>query len=130
MMCVSICSYLFLVLIIQLCVTSLMKKLKSAAWLKSFQKQISEPVKPIFDKFSFSRALTFSWLMPNKKYDLWHDRAAFHFLRKEDQVMSYINLTSNSLNQSANMILATFSSIGPEKCSGLEVTRYDVNDGL
>ena len=64
--------------------------------------------------------------IPTKQYDLWHDRAAFHFLKKEDQIKSYINLTSNSLNQSANMILATFSSNGPEKCSGLEVTRYDV----
>ena len=64
---------------------------------------------------------------PEKKYDLWHDRAAFHFLKKEDQIKSYINLTSNSLNQNANMILATFSSNGPEKCSGLEVTRYDVD---
>ena len=62
--------------------------------------------------------------VPTKKYDLWHDRAAFHFLKQLDQINNYISLTSHSISENGNMILATFSSDGPQKCSGLEVVRY------
>lgn len=61
---------------------------------------------------------------PIKKYKLWHDRAAFHFLRKEIEINNYVDLASNSISKNGKMIIATFSSKGPEKCSGLKVTRY------
>ena len=63
---------------------------------------------------------------PNKKYDLWHDRAAFHFLKKETEINNYVNLVCNSISSNGKMIIATFSSNGPEKCSGLEVSRYNI----
>ena len=63
---------------------------------------------------------------PNKKYDLWHDRAAFHFLKKETEINNYVNLVGNSISSNGKMIIATFSSNGPEKCSGLEVSRYNI----
>ena len=63
---------------------------------------------------------------PIKKYKLWHDRAAFHFLRKETEINNYVDLASNFISINGKMIIATFSPNGPEKCSGLKVTRYSL----
>ena len=57
-----------------------------------------------------------------EKFDLWHDRAAFHFLTEPDQIRRYTGLAEKSV--SGFMIIGTFSLDGPEKCSGLPVTRY------
>ena len=62
--------------------------------------------------------------VPIKKYDLWHDRAAFHFLTSKKHIKNYISLTSNYINDKGKLIIATFSSNGPIKCSGLDVVRY------
>lgn len=64
---------------------------------------------------------------PKHKYDLWHDRAAFHFLKDSLEIKNYIKLLKNSLNVDADLIIATFSENGPLKCSGLEVSRYSKN---
>ena len=64
---------------------------------------------------------------PKHKYDLWHDRAAFHFLKDSLEIKNYIKLLKNSLNIDADLIMATFSDNGPLKCSGLEVSRYSKN---
>ena len=64
---------------------------------------------------------------PKHKYDLWHDRAAFHFLKDSLEIKNYIKLLKNSLNIDADLIMATFSENGPLKCSGLEVSRYSKN---
>ena len=63
---------------------------------------------------------------PDKKYDLWHDRAAFHFLKKQKEIDKYVKLVGNSISNNGKMVIATFSTNGPEKCSGLEVSRYNV----
>ena len=66
-----------------------------------------------------------------EKYDLWHDRAAFHFLKDPIQINNYVDLANSSLNIKGKIVLGTFSSDGPLKCSGLEVSRYNqksVND--
>ena len=62
--------------------------------------------------------------VPMKKYDLWHDRAAFHFLTSEKHIKNYISLTSNFINDNGKLIIASFSSNGPKKCSGLDVIKY------
>ncbi|MES2589817.1 MAG: class I SAM-dependent methyltransferase [Bacteroidota bacterium] len=59
---------------------------------------------------------------PEFEYDLWHDRAAFHFLTKENDINHYKNLVENHAN--SHFILATFSENGPLKCSGLEISQY------
>lgn len=59
---------------------------------------------------------------PLEKYNLWHDRAAFHFLTQENEVEGYIQMVSE---YAENIIIATFSVDGPYKCSGLEVQQYD-----
>ena len=58
-------------------------------------------------------------------YDLWHDRAAFHFLKSTEKIKSYINLVNKLINNKGNLIGATFSKKGPSKCSGLEISQYD-----
>lgn len=64
---------------------------------------------------------------PTKKYDLWHDRAAFHFLKDSVEIDNYVKLVKGSLHNQGNLIIATFSENGPLKCSGLEVSRYSEN---
>lgn len=70
-------------------------------------------------KWIVSDILTF---MPNRIYDIWHDRAAFHFLTENTQIEKYLKLVSSNAN---NIIIATFSVDGPVKCSGLEIKQYD-----
>ena len=62
---------------------------------------------------------------PKKKYDLWHDRAAFYFLKDPIQISNYVDLANSSLNNNGKIVLGTFSIDGPLKCSGLEVSRYN-----
>ena len=65
---------------------------------------------------------------PTKEYDLWHDRAAFHFLTNQQDINHYIEIVSNYLSLSGYFILGTFSKKGPLKCSGIEITQYDDED--
>ena len=60
---------------------------------------------------------------PKEQYAIWHDRAAFHFQTEEKTINSYLNLVSNAV--SGNVIVGTFSTDGPTKCSGLDVKQYD-----
>lgn len=64
--------------------------------------------------------------LPNHAYDIWHDRAVFHFLTSEAQRSAYVQQAAKSLKPGGNIILATFASDGPTQCSGLEVCRYSV----
>lgn len=60
---------------------------------------------------------------PTGEYDLWHDRAAFHFLTSQTDVDNYILTVKSAVKGS--IIISTFSKNGPEKCSGLDVTQYN-----
>lgn len=60
---------------------------------------------------------------PTETYDIWHDRAAFHFLTTPEQVSKYIDIAEKSIT--GFMILGTFSKNGPTKCSGLDIQQYD-----
>lgn len=64
---------------------------------------------------------------PEKKYDLWHDRAAFHFLTDEVQRKNYLQTLFASTNPGGYLILSTFSDKGPTACSGLPVQGYSVS---
>lgn len=59
---------------------------------------------------------------PETTYDLWHDRAAFHFLTNAEHIEKYKQTIKESVN--SYLIIATFSENGPLKCSGLEITQY------
>jgi SAM-dependent methyltransferase len=58
-------------------------------------------------------------------YDLWHDRAAFHFLTEDRERAAYVTRLEQSLKVGGYAIIATFALDGPERCSGLPVMRYD-----
>jgi ubiquinone/menaquinone biosynthesis C-methylase UbiE len=75
------------------------------------------------DKVSFiaSDVITFE---PSQKYDLWHDRATFHFLTAVDQIERYLEIAANALSPEGHLIISTFSKNGPGKCSGLTVNQY------
>lgn len=60
---------------------------------------------------------------PTEKYDIWHDRATFHFLTNENDIQKYVDLLNSNLH--GNLIISTFSKDGPLKCSGLEITQYN-----
>jgi len=62
---------------------------------------------------------------PLENYDLWHDRAAFHFLTEKSKINKYVDLVNSSINSKGNLIMSTFSKNGPLKCSGLQITQYD-----
>jgi hypothetical protein len=58
-------------------------------------------------------------------YDVWHDRAAFHFLTEESDRIAYVERLTNALRSGGHAIIGTFALDGPERCSGLPVVRYD-----
>ncbi len=61
------------------------------------------------------------------KFDCWHDRAAFHFLTTADEVNAYLAIAQQHLTSEGKLIIGTFSTDGPEKCSGLPVMQYNEN---
>jgi ubiquinone/menaquinone biosynthesis C-methylase UbiE len=64
---------------------------------------------------------------PDREYDLWHDRAAFHFLTATHDRQAYVEVLSSALKQGGRAIIGTFAPDGPEKCSGLPIARYDAD---
>jgi SAM-dependent methyltransferase len=62
---------------------------------------------------------------PSEPYDLWHDRAAFHFLTEERDRQAYVACLKTALRDGGQAIIGTFALNGPERCSGLPVMRYD-----
>ena len=78
------------------------------------------------------RAAQVQWIVadatvwePLKAYDIWHDRAAFHFLTEDRDRAAYIARLERALKVGGYAIIATFALDGPERCSGLPVVRYD-----
>ncbi|MBX5002251.1 class I SAM-dependent methyltransferase [Rhizobium lentis] len=62
---------------------------------------------------------------PSRRYDLWHDRAVFHFLTEPQQRLAYRRALETCTAPGSVVIIATFAPDGPERCSGLPVQRYD-----
>jgi len=61
---------------------------------------------------------------PSRRYDVWHDRAVFHFLVDEEDRQTYGRTLRSALAPGGFVILATFAPDGPPTCSGLPVVRY------
>ncbi|TBR36614.1 MULTISPECIES: class I SAM-dependent methyltransferase [Dyella] len=79
-------------------------------------------------------ASSVQWLVQDARYvdapasfDLWHDRAVFHFLTDSADRTTYLQGLARSLAPRGQLIVATFALDGPERCSGLPVMRYDVD---
>jgi 2-polyprenyl-3-methyl-5-hydroxy-6-metoxy-1,4-benzoquinol methylase len=63
--------------------------------------------------------------LPSGWYDVWHDRAVFHFLTQREDRQRYVDAIQHSVKPGGHIIIATFGPDGPTRCSGLEVVRYD-----
>ncbi len=63
--------------------------------------------------------------MPSKTYDVWHDRAAFHFLTEAADRAAYAERVLLAVRPGGHVIIGTFAPDGPERCSGLPVVRHD-----
>jgi trans-aconitate methyltransferase len=79
-----------------------------------------------------SRAGEVEWIaanvtkwQPERSYDVWHDRAAFHFLTDAGDRAAYVERLQSAVKPGGHAIIATFALDGPERCSGLPVQRYD-----
>ncbi len=59
------------------------------------------------------------------RFDVWHDRAVFHFLVAPEDRAAYVRLAERTLAPGGTLVIATFGPDGPERCSGLPVCRYD-----
>ncbi len=62
---------------------------------------------------------------PSETYDVWHDRAAFHFLTELDDRAAYAARVSAAVRPGGHVIIGTFAPDGPERCSGLPIVRHD-----
>jgi SAM-dependent methyltransferase len=75
------------------------------------------------------------WLVPDitevhlesGAYDVWHDRAVFHFLTAPEQRTAYVRQVARAVKSGGHVIIGTFGPEGPTKCSGLDVIRYDAD---
>jgi len=65
--------------------------------------------------------------LPVAAFDFWHDRAVFHFLREEEDRCRYVAAVRRALKPGGHIVVATFGPGGPERCRGLEVSRYDAD---
>lgn len=61
---------------------------------------------------------------PNRKYDYWHDRAAFHFLTNEKDISIYQSIANEAISDNGYMVIGSFSDKGPEKCSGIRIKQH------
>lgn len=70
--------------------------------------------------------VTHAYLLSHS-FDLWHDRAVFHFLIEPEQRNAYVQLAARAVKPGGHVIVSTFGPDGPTKCSGLEVARYSAD---
>ena len=63
--------------------------------------------------------------LDHSAYDVWHDRAVFHFFTKASERAAYVRQVAHAVKGGGHVIISTFGPEGPTKCSGLEVARYD-----
>jgi 2-polyprenyl-3-methyl-5-hydroxy-6-metoxy-1,4-benzoquinol methylase len=66
--------------------------------------------------------------LPEQAYDVWHDRAVFHFLTSEEERHAYVKQVLHAVRPGGLVIVATFAQDGPTKCSGLPVMRYSASE--
>lgn len=65
---------------------------------------------------------------PQRQYDVWHDRAVFHFMVTAENREAYLSAMRDAVAPGGHVLLATFAEDGPEQCSGLPVQRYSVDE--
>jgi ubiquinone/menaquinone biosynthesis C-methylase UbiE len=80
------------------------------------------------------KAILVKWIVADvlelnmeQQYDCWHDRAAFHFLTTASEIDAYLSVAQKHISPRGKLIIGTFSTAGPEKCSGLPIKQYSEN---
>ena len=66
--------------------------------------------------------------LPDHQFDIWHDRAVFHFLTTPEDRAAYVQAVFRSVKPGGHVIVATFAEDGPDQCSGLPVMRYSPDE--
>ena len=94
----------------------------SAAALASARSRIGAKA----DRVTWITADVTLW-QPSRTYDVWHDRAVFHFLTEAGQRRAYVESVKKALTAGGSLIVSTFGPTGPERCSGLAAMRYDAS---
>nr|WP_232661275.1 class I SAM-dependent methyltransferase [Pseudonocardia sp. TRM90224] len=83
-----------------------------------------ERLGPRADEVRWIEADLLAWTPP-RQFQVWHDRAVFHFLTEQRQRRRYRELLADALPSGAALVMATFAADGPAQCSGLPVQRWD-----
>lgn len=93
---------------------------------------ISESALSVSQERLQEKASAVDWLVadvlefePSRRFELWHDRAVFHFLTRAEDRRRYLDTLRKALGKGGHLLLATFALDGPDRCSGLPVERYD-----
>ncbi|TAH40077.1 MAG: class I SAM-dependent methyltransferase [Bacteroidetes bacterium] len=78
-----------------------------------------------------SKAAKVTWIVsditefnPSSPFDFWHDRATFHFLTTQAEIVKYLSATRQAVKENGIVTIGTFSDNGPKKCSGLDIKQY------
>jgi len=95
----------------------------SASALSSAKQRLG----PLAEKVRWMEADVTEANLPRHRYDVWHDRAVFHFLTEQRQRQAYVRKVHYSVKPGGHVIVATFAEDGPTQCSGLPVMRYSAN---
>jgi len=91
----------------------------SASALATARQRLGDP-----DNVTWLHGDLLTW-DPARRWDLWHDRAMFHFLTSSDDQAAYLQRIQRALRPGGIFIIGTFAADGPDHCSGLPVERYD-----
>lgn len=83
---------------------------------------------PNADRVLWVEANVLNAVLPTHGYDVWHDRAVFHFLTSEEGRHAYVRTVLQAVKPGGLVIVATFAEDGPNKCSGLPVMRYSADE--
>lgn len=95
----------------------------SAAALGAAQERLG----PRESQVAWMEADVTSAILPRHHYDVWHDRAAFHFLTRAEDRKRYVQAVRHAVKPGGHVVVATFAADGPLRCSGLDTMRYSPN---
>jgi 2-polyprenyl-3-methyl-5-hydroxy-6-metoxy-1,4-benzoquinol methylase len=84
-------------------------------------------LKEVADRIHWITADVTTVELAQDTYDVWHDRAVFHFLASAEKRRAYINAVLRAVKRGGHVIVSIFGPEGPSKCSGLEVMGYDAD---
>ncbi|MFF0918406.1 class I SAM-dependent methyltransferase [Rhizobium leguminosarum] len=112
--------------------SSLVDRLVERGWSDLTVLDIAAPALEVAKARLREEAARIAWVVadvtswqPDRHYDVWHDRAVFHFLTEPEQRLAYRRALETGTAPGSVVIIATFAPDGPERCSGLPVQRYD-----